>query len=145
MSMDKDLLIQEVAKQHHVLLSPDDPIFITVTLNELILKDYLAQVEMKLSESEQTIYEMQAKTIQDSKTVAEQIVTNGAKYLHENFEKAANELINKVSEVKIIANEKSDNHTEQFNELKTTNKYLLYLLLASVVINIIICIQLTLK
>ncbi|RCT89649.1 hypothetical protein [Acinetobacter baumannii] len=143
--MDKDLLIQEVAKRHHVLLSPDDPIFITVTLNELIIKDYLAQAEMKLSETEQTIYEMQAKSIQDSKIVAEKIVTEGAKYLYENFEKATKDLIDKVEQIKITANTTGENNTEHFNELKTSNRYLLYFLVASLFINIAVCIQMIMK
>lgn len=143
--MDKDLLIQEVAKRHHVLLSPDDPILITVTLNELIIKHHIDQVETKFSETENAIYEMQQQLAQNSKAVAEKIVTDGAKYLHDNFEKSAKELIKKVDDVKITATGNNENHAEKFNELKSKFMYLTYLLLASLIINIVICVQLTLK
>jgi hypothetical protein len=36
----RSTLIGEVAKRHNALLGPNDPILVTLTLNELILEDY---------------------------------------------------------------------------------------------------------
>lgn len=43
--MDVRELIGEIAKKHDVLLGKNDPIFVTVFLNELILRDQLEQLK----------------------------------------------------------------------------------------------------
>ena len=37
-------LIGEVAKRHNVLVDPSDPVFIAVTLNELLLEEHVAKL-----------------------------------------------------------------------------------------------------
>jgi len=42
--LDIERLIGEVARRHDLLLSRDDPIFVSVTLNEQILAEALARL-----------------------------------------------------------------------------------------------------
>lgn len=39
--IDFDELRKEVAIRHHLLLTPDDPVLVTITLNELVLRRYV--------------------------------------------------------------------------------------------------------
>ena len=73
-------LIGEVAKRHDLLLSRDDPVLVTVTLNELILAEALAQLQASLVEAKQEIAASAAKQIEASKTIAEQLITAAADY-----------------------------------------------------------------
>lgn len=73
-------LIGEVAKRHDLLLSRDDPVLVTVTLNELVLGEALAQLKASLSEANQEIAASAAKQIEVSKTIAEALITNAAEY-----------------------------------------------------------------
>jgi type VI protein secretion system component VasK len=45
-------LIGEVAKRHNVLVDPQDPVFIAVTLNELLLAEHVEKVQAALKRAE---------------------------------------------------------------------------------------------
>lgn len=60
-------LIAEVAKKHHVLLDKSDPILVTLTLNELLLKRFILDFQLKLDECEQSIAILQSDSIDASK------------------------------------------------------------------------------
>ena len=74
-------LIGEVAKRHDILLSRDDPVLVTVTLNELFLAEMLGQIQTSLDEAKLEIASASAKQIEASKTVAEQLITAAADYV----------------------------------------------------------------
>lgn len=74
-------LIGEVAKRHDLLLSRDDPVLVTVTLNELILAEALAQLQARLEAAQQEIAASSAKQIEASKVIAEQLITASADYV----------------------------------------------------------------
>ena len=86
-------LIGEVAKRHDLLLSRDDPVLVTVTLNELILAEALAQLQASLGEAKHEIAASTAKQVEASKTIAEQLITAAADY-------AAGEIRAAVAEVR---------------------------------------------
>jgi ElaB/YqjD/DUF883 family membrane-anchored ribosome-binding protein len=48
-------LVKEIQKRHHVGLSPTDPIFVTLTLNELLLANYLEQFQAVLEQQQAQI------------------------------------------------------------------------------------------
>jgi hypothetical protein len=74
-------LIGEVAKRHHILLSEDDPVLVTLTLNELILTRAIAQIEAHIEACKEQVSIAAAEHIAASKALAEDIVTAGAAYL----------------------------------------------------------------
>lgn len=145
MPIDKDILIQEVAKRHHVLLNEDDPILVTVTLNEIILKHYLDQTDNKLSEVEQSFYEMQREALSNARATSEKIITSGATYLHENLQSASEGILEQLKNTKLSSSESKVDNSKEFAEIRKTNQYLLYLMLAILVLNIIVVIQLIIK
>jgi hypothetical protein len=52
---DIERLIGDVAKRHNLLLRPDDPLLITVTLNELLLGRALERIEAAIIASQDQI------------------------------------------------------------------------------------------
>ena len=44
-----------MAKRHNVLITEDDPILVTVTLNELVLAEYLERVHARVQAAEDQI------------------------------------------------------------------------------------------
>ena len=85
-------LIGEVAKRHDLLLSRDDPVLVTVTLNELILAEALAQLRASLDAASQDIAASAAKHIEASKVIAEQLITAAADYVANEVRAAAAEV-----------------------------------------------------
>jgi hypothetical protein len=74
---DVKALIGEVAKRHHVLLSEDDPVLVTLTLNELILTRAIAEIEAHIQSCKEQASVAAAEHIAASKALAEGIVTAG--------------------------------------------------------------------
>lgn len=88
-SIATERLIGEVAKRHDLLLSRDDPVLVTVTLNELILAEALAQLQASLDAASQDIAASAAKQIEASKITAEQLITAAADYVANEVRAAA--------------------------------------------------------
>jgi len=86
--MDVQRLIGEVAKRHHVLLGPDDPILVTLTLNELILTDYLARVDALLVAAQDQTSAGTAQQLEAAKDIAAQLVTGAAGYVVDQVQTA---------------------------------------------------------
>lgn len=67
-------LIDEVAKRHGIILDDKDPILVTLTLNELIIENYVKAIEASVSK-------INARQIENAKLVGEDIISKGAKFL----------------------------------------------------------------
>ena len=79
--MDVEVLIGEVARRHNILISPDDPIFATVTLNELVLAHVLEQQRQALAESQAQIERTTTQQTEAVKRLGERLVTAAAEHL----------------------------------------------------------------
>lgn len=93
-------LIGEVAKRHGVTLESRDPIFATVTLNELVLKNYLERLNALLEHAQdvaavQIAQQLDAakqvavQPVEEAKIAAAKLVTDGAAYLVEQVRTAS--------------------------------------------------------
>ena len=91
-SIATERLIGEVAKRHDLLLSRDDPVLVTVTLNELILAEALAQLRASVEAAGEDIAASAAKHIEASKVIAEQLITAAADYVANEVRAAAAEV-----------------------------------------------------
>jgi hypothetical protein len=86
---DIEQLIGEVAQKHGLLLSRDDPVLVSVTLNELLLADTLGQLRASLDTAKLEIGELSAKQTEAAKTIAEQLITAAAGYIADEVRAAA--------------------------------------------------------
>ena len=76
-----DQLIDEVAKRHNALLGRDDPIFMAVTLNELIIARALEQVQAAVEASQDQISAGTVQRIATAKTIAASLITSAADHV----------------------------------------------------------------
>lgn len=85
-------LIGDVAKRHGVALGANDPILMTVTLNELILGHYLERMNALLEHAQATANaqvkqqldaarQIAIQPVEEAKVAAAKLVTDGAAYL----------------------------------------------------------------
>jgi hypothetical protein len=73
--------IGEVARKHNLLLSPDDPLLVTVTLNEVILRRIIAAQQQAIEAAQDQISAGAAQQIDAAKQVAGVIITGAADYV----------------------------------------------------------------
>jgi hypothetical protein len=90
--VDIEQLIGEVARKHSLLLSRDDPVLVSVTLNEQILSHALGQLRASLDEAKQEIGELSARETEAAKTIAEQLITAAAGYIADEVRAAATDI-----------------------------------------------------
>jgi hypothetical protein len=82
-------LIGEVAQKHGLLLSRDDPVLVSVTLNEQILSHALGQLQGSLNTAKLEIGALSARQTEAAKTIAEQLITAAAGYIADEVRAAA--------------------------------------------------------
>lgn len=90
--MEVQRLIGEVAKRHNVRLGPDDPILITVTLNELILAEYIEHVNVLIERAENQASVGAAQQVEAAKELASKLVTGAGVYVSDQL-KAAGQVV----------------------------------------------------
>ena len=79
--MDIDALRAAVAKKHNILLSPDDPILLTVHLNEMLLAEMLANMKSITTESRNDSIAAVAHQVDVAKRAAATLITQTAGYV----------------------------------------------------------------
>lgn len=90
--MDVQKLIGEVARKHQVLLSPNDPIFMAVTLYEALLADHLAQVKAALDQAQQASGVAVVQQVERARLVTAQAVADGARVMGDQVRQAGGKL-----------------------------------------------------
>lgn len=78
--MDVQQLIGEVARRHNVLVGPDDPIFVAVTLNELLLGEHVQRLQSAVDRATRAGAEASAQQVEHARLVASHLITDGARY-----------------------------------------------------------------
>ncbi|ELO8195541.1 conjugal transfer protein TraM [Salmonella enterica] len=111
--LDFDDIRKEVAIRHDVLLGKDDPILVTVTVNELVLGRYLDLISDQYDEANRTLTLTLQQQVEQSKETAGKIITDAANYVSdqtrqavaEAVKEAGKELRQQVAEVKTASRE----------------------------------------
>lgn len=92
--INKDYLIEEVAKKHKIILSHDDPIFINLYLNDVVLRSYTSSLSEQMQSALETIDQINRKhhdNLQvETKAITQQItqsVSSELKILSESMRK----------------------------------------------------------
>jgi hypothetical protein len=78
--MDVQRLIGEVARRHNVLVSPDDPIFVAVTLNEFLLEEHVHRLQAALDRANRAVAEASAEHVENARLVASHLISDGARF-----------------------------------------------------------------
>ena len=72
-------LIGEVAKRHNVLVDPEDPVFVAVTLNELLLAEHVDNVQAALARAEKVTEVAATQHLETARCTAATIIADTGK------------------------------------------------------------------
>jgi TRAP-type C4-dicarboxylate transport system substrate-binding protein len=86
--MDMQQLIGEVAKRHRVILNESDPIFITITLNDLLLAEHVERMRAIVEENATLASASTAQQVEATKKLASQLITGAGVYVTDQFKAA---------------------------------------------------------
>jgi actin-like ATPase involved in cell morphogenesis len=85
----KEKIIQEVAKKHHVLLGPDDPVLVTVTIHEEIFKQHVSELKKAVNSTSESMEEISFQYQEQSKKLAQTVVGAAVNDVAERVRKEA--------------------------------------------------------
>jgi hypothetical protein len=74
-------LLAAVAKRHGVLLSVEDPVLVTVTLNELVLAEYVRLVSEGLETSQRAMARANAEHVEATRAAVANMVASSGEWL----------------------------------------------------------------
>jgi uncharacterized membrane protein len=88
--------IGDVAKRHNVLLRPDDPILVSITLNELLLARLVQEMKASLIAAQNEIAAGTAQQVAAAKLWSERLVTAGAEYINAEVRRATAQAVEQI-------------------------------------------------
>lgn len=86
--IDFDQIRAEIFKRHGVSLTPDDPILVSVTLNELVLQRYLDMAADHYSRANRELLVGIQQHVEQSKATAGRLITDSADYASKEIKQA---------------------------------------------------------
>lgn len=86
-------LIAKVAKQHQVILKESDPIFITLTLNELVLAKYLEEIRSHQELAQENALLQMNQQVEVCKGLSQKLVTEASAYIIDQVKFAVDEVL----------------------------------------------------
>ena len=85
-------LIGEVAKRHNVLVDPEDPVFVAVTLNELLLADHVQKLQAALDRAEQVTEHATTCHLEKVRSSAASLIADSGRHLADQLRGAGTAL-----------------------------------------------------
>lgn len=101
--IDFDELRKEVAIRHNLLLTPNDPVLVTITLNELVLAHY---VEILTAQNEQHLVALNLAMndhIASAKDTGAKVITTAAGYVSDEVSKSV-AVVTEAASAKLTGN-----------------------------------------
>ncbi len=98
MPLDIQQIKLEIAKRHNVMLDDNDPILVTLSLNELVLGEQLKQVNEMLSSGQEHVLAATDKQVAASKEIASKVVTEAAGYVATQTQKTVDTMQTRLLE-----------------------------------------------
>lgn len=93
--MDRTQLVEairmRVAQEHNVLLGKDDPILVSVTLNELVIEHALDMAIGRVEQAQHEVIAASAHQVAAAKETAGRLVTDAAEFVAREVRRAATE------------------------------------------------------
>ena len=93
--MDRAQLIEaarmRVAQEHNVLLGKDDPILVSVTLNEFVLGHFIDMAVERIERAQHEVIASSAHQVDAAKETASRLVTDAADFVAREVRRAATE------------------------------------------------------
>ncbi|MFZ2316078.1 MAG: conjugal transfer protein TraM [Gammaproteobacteria bacterium] len=94
--IDFDELRKQVAIKHNVLIGKDDPILVTVTVNDIVLSHYLDKISNQYEEANRALMSHLQQQVEYSKEIAGQVITDASNYISVQVQQAATAILNEM-------------------------------------------------
>jgi len=107
-SKDIDRLIAVVAERHKVILDKSDPILVTTTINELILKKYLAQSRLEVQNLQKNLDALYADQENQIKANIRTLIKSSQQSMKDSFVEASEEFIQTLIKQTVLLSENSE-------------------------------------
>lgn len=85
-------LIGEVAKRHNVLVDPQDPIFVAVTLNELLLAEHVQKMQASLERAERATALASSRHLEVARRTAADLIADSSMHVSDQVRAAGSAL-----------------------------------------------------
>ncbi len=122
--LDIERIIGEVARRHSVLLRHDDPILVSITLNDHLLARALARIEATVAASQDQIAastaQAHAQQLAASKRLGEQLVQAAAEHIAGEVRSAAGEAVDVIKAAVVAELTMARQATEGMRQIRTT-------------------------
>lgn len=94
--IETQVLIQEIQKKHQITLKPDDPVFVAVTLNELLLSQYLEKFQALLEEQNRLVASEGIERLNQASAMGSEMINRSLEALSQALEESSNQVANQV-------------------------------------------------
>jgi CHASE3 domain sensor protein len=81
-------LIGEVAKRHNVLVDPQDPVFVAVTLNELLLAEHVQKLQTALERAEKAAALASSRHLEVTRRTAADLLGDSGRHVSDQVRAA---------------------------------------------------------
>ncbi len=92
-------LIGEVARRHNVLVDPEDPVFVAVTLNELLLAEHVQKLQAALNRAELVTQHATSRHLEKVRSTAVGLIEDSSKHLADQLRGAGSALRGQLQHV----------------------------------------------
>lgn len=96
--LDRQALLREVAKRHHLVLDESDPVLATVTLHELLLEHTLEQVQAMLTTAQERVSAGSSEQMAAAKETASRLITESAEYIDQRIQASVTQAEGRLGE-----------------------------------------------
>lgn len=114
--METQVLIQEIQKKHQITLKPDDPVFVAVTLNDLLLSHYLEKFQALLEEQNKLVVSQGIERLNQASAMGGEMINRSLEALSQTSNERASEITQKVISLIDLKNQ------QQFQDLHKMGK-----------------------
>lgn len=94
--METQVLIQEIQKKHQITLKPDDPVFVAVTLNDLLLSHYLEKFQALLETQNKLVVSEGIERLNQASALGSEMINRSLEALAQTMTDNTVEFTNQV-------------------------------------------------
>jgi molecular chaperone GrpE (heat shock protein) len=137
MSIDRDTVIQTVAKEHGILISKDDPILAFLAVHDVCIDAYAHKMSSAISTVNEKLESVTDQHHRDSRKLAEKIISNYVNSIRTENEELKSSIKRIISETQISHEAIIDKLMKRAEESNNKAYFAMYASIAFSIISII--------
>lgn len=122
--METQTLIEEIHKRHQVGLKPNDPVFVAVTLNELLLSHYLEKFQALLAEQNRLVASEGIERLNQASAMGSEMINRSLEALSQIMDNDASNNLEGVLAILAADNEQLNKKLQEMTNIVRWNTIL---------------------